>query len=168
MSLPRSKIRESLGLKPLKPDGPAKTEDAQAEDNYQRRRDAERAEQEQAAVKARIDKARNAKERAKKLSGVGLGEAEVKREDAAGGDDEADTKAWVKRQKKRAKELAAKRAKQLEEMEKLAEEQGLAKYGEEDLAGIKVAHGQQDFEEGQDTILTLKDSRILDDEGECG
>lgn len=103
------------------------------------------------------------------MGGVGLGEAEdgedlVKREE--GGDDGADTKAWIKKQKKRAKELAAKRAKELDEMEKRAAEEGLAKYGEEDLKGIKVAHGEDDFEEGEETVLTLKDSRVLDDEGE--
>lgn len=98
-----------------------------------------------------------------------MGEAEegedlVKPEE--GGDDGADTKAWIKKQKKRAKELAAKRAKELDEMEKRAAEEGLAKYDEEDLKGIKVAHGEDDFEEGEETVLTLKDSRVLDDEGE--
>ncbi|KAK4053274.1 hypothetical protein OIO90_004048 [Microbotryomycetes sp. JL221] len=160
-----NKIRISLGLKPLSADAPPKTEDAVAEDNYQRRRAEERAEQEQQALKARIDKARNAKERVKKLVGAGLGDAGPERADKPA--DDADTKAWVRRQKKRAKELAEKRAKELEEQERLAEQQGLPKYGEEDLAGIKVAHGQDDFDEGEETILTLKDSRILDDEGEC-
>ncbi|ORY92906.1 SART-1 protein [Leucosporidium creatinivorum] len=162
-----NKIRVSLGLKPLSETAAPKDADAQAHDNFQKRKDQEAADRESAALKARIDKARNAKERARRLGGVGLGEAEegedlVKREE--GGDDGADTKAWIKKQKKRAKELAAKRAKELDEMEKRAAEEGLAKYGEEDLKGIKVAHGEDDFEEGEETVLTLKDSRVLDDE----
>ncbi|KAK4046213.1 hypothetical protein OIV83_006245 [Microbotryomycetes sp. JL201] len=160
-----NKIRISLGLKPLSTDAPAKTEDALAQENYEKQRAAERAEHEQAALKARIDKARNTKERAKKLVGVGLGAADRSdTNDGAGLADDADTKAWVRRQKKQAKELAAKRAKELEEQERLAQEQGVPKYDENDLAGIKVAHGEQDFDEGEDTILTLKDSRILDDQ----
>lgn len=35
-------------------------------------------------------------------------------------------------------------------------------YGENDLAGLKVAHDTDQFEEGEDVILTLKDSRILE------
>lgn len=75
----------------------------------------------------------------------------------------AEARAWVKRQKKRQKELAAKRLKEEEEQEKLMAQ--VASYGEEDLSGIKVGHGQDDFEEGEETILTLKDGRILDDQG---
>lgn len=100
------------------------------------------------------------------MVGVGLGADDadaVKNEDGVA--EASDSKAWVKHQKKRAKELAAKRAKELEEMDKRFAEEGLAKYGEEDLKGIKVSHGQDDFEEGEDTVLTLKDSRVLDDEG---
>lgn len=151
-----NKIRISLGLKPIS-DSPSatKTNDQQAEDNFNSRKQNEDKERNAADLKARIDRARNTKERAKKLVGVGLGQDE----------DEGDTKAWVKRQKKRAKELAAKREKDQEEMDNLAE-QGLAEYGERDLTGIKVAHEQDDFEEGEETVLTLKDSRILDDEGD--
>lgn len=101
------------------------------------------------------------------MVGVGLGADDadgIKNEEGA--TEASDSKAWVKHQKKRAKELAAKRAKELEEMDKRFAEEGLAKYGEEDLKGIKVSHGQDDFEEGEDTVLTLKDSRVLDDEGE--
>jgi U4/U6.U5 tri-snRNP-associated protein 1 len=36
----------------------------------------------------------------------------------------------------------------------------------EDLAGLKVSHDLDALQEGEDRILTLKDSRILDNEGE--
>ncbi len=35
----------------------------------------------------------------------------------------------------------------------------------EDLTGLKVSHDFEGLKEGEDRILTLKDSRILDDEG---
>lgn len=162
-----NKIRLSLGLKPLSDSGPSKTSDALAEENFQKRKDQEAKEKEAASLKARIDKARNTLDRGRKLVGVGLGADEmegIKLEEGEPG--EADAKAWVKKQKKRAKELAAKRAKEIEEMDKRFEEEGLPKYGEDDLKGIKVLHEEEEFEEGKETILTLKDSRVLDDEGE--
>ncbi|POY74859.1 hypothetical protein BMF94_2132 [Rhodotorula taiwanensis] len=171
-----NKIRVSLGLKPIADPAaassgpPAALEgEALAEDNYAKRRAEEQKAKEAKELKERIDKARNQKERIRKLGGRGLGdldedEAQVKQEEGAAGDD---AKAWVRRQKKRAKELAAKRAKEQEEEDRLAEEEErdrANKYGERDLAGLKVAHGAEAFEEGEDTVLTLKDSRILDDE----
>lgn len=174
-----NKIRVSLGLKPIA--DPATTAgadarldgDALAEDNYAKRREAEQKEKDAQALKDRLDRARNQKDRQRKLVGRGLGEAEdeaarVKREDEV--PEGEDTRAWIKRQKKRAKELAAKRAREEAEADRLAQEEELgraSKYGEEDLAGLKVAHGAEAFEEGEDVVLTLKDSRVLDDEGAC-
>ena len=42
-----------------------------------------------------------------------------------------------------------------------------AAYGEEDLTGLRVSHATGDFEEGEDVVLTLKDSRVLAGEGMC-
>jgi hypothetical protein len=44
---------------------------------------------------------------------------------------------------------------------------GIAHFHEhkEDLAGLKVGHDLNALQEGEDRILTLKDSRILDNEG---
>lgn len=166
-----NKIRISLGLKPLSDSGPSKTSEAMAEDNYAKRQADDAKERDAAALKLRIDKAKNAQERKKQLVGVGLGDDEhegIKNEDGGrGGGGDIDNKKWVKQQKKRAKELAAKRAKEMEEMDKRFAEEGLPKYGEQDLKGIKVSHGEDDFEEGEDVVLTLKDSRVLDDEGQC-
>lgn len=38
----------------------------------------------------------------------------------------------------------------------------------DDLVGLKVSHDFEDLNEGDARILTLKDSRILDNEGACG
>ena len=37
----------------------------------------------------------------------------------------------------------------------------------EDLAGTKVSHDFEALEDGEELILTLKDSRILEDEGQA-
>lgn len=74
-------------------------------------------------------------------------------------DDSLDAKSWIKRQKKRekqrAREIAAMQARDKEEQDRLM-------YGEEDLAGFKVGHGVEEFEEGEDVILTLKDTGVLE------
>ena len=78
-------------------------------------------------------------------------------------DDNLDAKAWLKKQKRRAKEnerqQMARREREMEEMDKAA-------YGEDDLIGLKVRHGAEAFESGEDVILTLKDSRVLEAEGQ--
>lgn len=74
-------------------------------------------------------------------------------------DDSLDAKSWIKKQKKRenqrAREIAAMQARDKEEQDRLM-------YGEEDLAGLKVGHGVEEFEEGEDVILTLKDTGVLE------
>jgi U4/U6.U5 tri-snRNP-associated protein 1 len=180
-----NKVRISLGLKPLKDPNPAAGPtdeervlegDELAEHNFRKKQEKERRELEEKELGERLERARNQKERGKKLTGRGLGEEEssvVKRESGlglGGEQEEGDTKSWIKKQKKRAKELAAKRAKEQEEMDRLAEEEEESRvrgdrYGEKDLKGIKVSHGADAFEEGEEHVLTLKDSKILDDEG---
>ena len=83
-------------------------------------------------------------------------------------------KNWVKKQKAaaKAKEMAAKRAKMLEEMDDafgvddlIKKEPGLGaaakKYTEKSLRGLKVEHDADKFVEGKSVILTLKDADVL-------
>ena len=90
-----------------------------------------------------------------KLKGATLGDSSK--------DDSLDTAAWLKKQKKRAKqrekELAERRAREMEEADRAAA------YDERDLEGLKVGHGAEAFESGEDVILTLKDSRVLGEDG---
>ena len=115
---------------------------------------------------------RNKRELNAKLKGSTLGDADE------GVDD---TLKWIKRSKKKEKELAKKRLEELESMDKMFQEEYTeSKYVEvvtmvvaliigcgvsEDLAGLKVSHDFDGMEEGEARILTLKDSRILDNEG---
>ncbi|KAG9045561.1 hypothetical protein FS837_006105 [Tulasnella sp. UAMH 9824] len=147
-----NKIRISLGLKPLTDDkATADSKEQTAEENYAKRREQERKEKETSAVAARIAKARNKLELNRRLVGATLGEAEDTLDDA---------KAWIKRSKKKEKELAAKRQAELDSRDALDSEA----YTEKDLEGLKVSHDFEDMEEGEARILTLKDSRILDNE----
>lgn len=89
---------------------------------------------------------------AEKLKGKGLGEVS---------DDEESALKWIKKSRKREKELAAKRARELSEMDKSFES---ARYDSADLTGLKVAHDMAEFEDGGEVILTLKDSGVLDED----
>ncbi|KAJ7707694.1 SART-1 family-domain-containing protein [Mycena rosella] len=138
-----NKIRVSLGLKPLTDDSaPADDKDKEAEDNYAKQRDQETKQRESKKIQDRIAKIKNRHELNASLKGSTLG-------DAVGDDD---TLKWIKKSKKREKELAKKRIAELESMDKC------------DLVGLKVSHDFEDMDEGDARILTLKDSRILDNE----
>ncbi|KAG8722995.1 hypothetical protein FRC09_005179 [Ceratobasidium sp. 395] len=147
-----NKIRISLGLKPLTDDkAPSNSKDQEAEENYAKRKKAEEEEKKKSDIAKRIAKSRNQLELNRRLVGATLGDAE---------DEATDARSWIKRAKKKEKELAAKRQAELESMDKMAQQT----YDESDLAGLKVSHDFEKLNEGEDRILTLKDSRILDNE----
>ncbi|KAF9267736.1 SART-1 protein [Marasmius fiardii PR-910] len=146
-----NKIRISLGLKPLTEDTPSTDDkETQAEKNYAKRREQETKEKEAKKVADRIAKARNRRELNASLKGATLGDAD--------GDDDA--LRWIKRSKKKEKELARKRLEELDNFDKAIQEE----YTERDLEGLKVSHDFEGMEDGEAHILTLKDSRILDNE----
>ncbi|WVR07742.1 hypothetical protein IAU60_004785 [Kwoniella sp. DSM 27419] len=150
-----NKVRKSLGLAPIGA-APAEGEEVQpdetslAEANYAQRREEMQKAKREAEIKESIEKARNRSALNAKLKGSTLGDANA--------DDSLDAKSWIKKQKKRekirAKEMADRRAREMEEQDKV--------YDERDLAGLKVGHDADEFEEGQDIILTLKDSKVLE------
>ncbi|KAG6885672.1 hypothetical protein C0993_011436 [Termitomyces sp. T159_Od127] len=147
-----NKIRISLGLKPLAEDAPtANDKDKQAEDNYAKRREREEKERESKKIADRIAKVRNRKELNASLKGSTLGDADG---------DVDDTLRWIRRSKKKEKELAKRRQEELESMDKVFQDE----YTERDLEGLKVSHDFDEMDEGEARILTLKDSRILDNE----
>ncbi|KAH7930183.1 SART-1 protein [Leucogyrophana mollusca] len=148
-----NKIRISLGLKPLTDDAaPADDKDKEAELNYTKQREREAKERESKKIHDRINKVRNRRELNASLGGTTLGDPD--------GDTE-DTLKWIKKAKKREKELAKKRQAELASRDK--DFQG-DEYSEKDLVGLKVSHDFEDLGEGDARILTLKDSRILDNE----
>lgn len=172
-----NKIRVAIGLKPLpvpgqgptfkasKEEGNSSEEDlgstlesrqAQGYDNWKQLQSEADAKAQREAKNETIKKARDAARKYSKLEGKGLGEAD----DVT----ELDTKTWLAQQKKRQKKLERERLRRLET--ELAERENEPSYTAEDLAGVKVGHEVEDFEEGGEQILTLKDATIDQNEEE--
>ncbi|KAF4613943.1 hypothetical protein D9613_007570 [Agrocybe pediades] len=146
-----NKIRISLGLKPLTDDKAPADKEQEAENNYKKVREEEAKARDAKRIQDNIAKVRNRRELHASLKGATLGDAE---------EDVDDTLKWIKRNKKKEKELAKKRQQELENRDKEIQED----YTERDLVGLKVSHDFDELDEGEAKILTLKDSRILDNE----
>lgn len=160
-------MRVSLGMKPLpvpgagpvfkeKSDAPAEeagstleSRSAESYENYRKAQELEQAKLKQKAKVEAIKKARDAATRFAKLEGKGLGDAD---------DDDLDAKSWLIKQKKRQKEIEKARKREQELAE--AEAANAAQYTAQDLAGVKVGHEFDTFEEGEEQVLTLKDATI--------
>ncbi|KAF2089920.1 hypothetical protein K490DRAFT_36100 [Saccharata proteae CBS 121410] len=168
-----NKIRVAMGMKPLpvpgggsasgpvfkesdseddsedEPASTLETRAAAAGDNWKKLQDEENAKAKAQARKEAIKKARDQAQRFAKLEGKSLGEG-----------DDLDAKSWLAGQKKRQKKIE--KARRLEQ--ELAEREQQAEYTSADLAGVKVAHELDAFDEGGEQILTLKDAAVDDDE----
>jgi len=172
-----NRLRVSLGMKPLTapgavPSGPVfkepssapdeeaastlETRQAESYENYRKAQEVEEAKKKREAKTEAIKKARDAAKRFSKLGGKGLGDADD--------DEDEDAKAWLRKQTKRQKEIEKARQKEKELAE--AEAAAVAEYTAKDLAGVKVGHELDTFEEGEEQILTLKDTTIDENEEE--
>jgi U4/U6.U5 tri-snRNP-associated protein 1 len=169
-----NRIRISLGMKPLPvpgadnstqnqsmyADGDApstlESRQAQAYDNYNKVMEAEKVKKKREEKAAAVRKARELAQRNALLEGKGFGDADE------GGDLSA--KDWLVGQKKRQKNIA--KVRKLEEELAAAEAEAAAavQYTSKDLAGIKVGHDTSAFLDGDDQILTLKDTTIDENE----
>lgn len=162
-------MRVSLGMAPLpvpgaapdssdsdsesekEPESTVESRQAQSYDNYKKVQEAEAAKKKRDERAAAVRKARENAQRLAKLEGSGLGDAK---------DGDADAKSWLMGQKKRQKKID--KARKLEEELAAAEAEAAAavQYTSKDLAGIKVAHDNSNFLDGEDQVLTLKDTNI--------
>lgn len=169
-----NKLRKSMGMKLLPvpgadnhdqsdspepdedPGSTLETREAQAYDNYRKTREAEVAKKKREDKAAAIKKAREKAQRSAVLEGKGLGDL----------DEEADldAKSWLKSQKKRQKKIA--NARKLEEEQAAAAAAAAAEvqYSAKDLTGIKVGHDMTSFLDGDEQVLTLKDTDVLNEE----
>ncbi|KAF2829594.1 hypothetical protein CC86DRAFT_171905 [Ophiobolus disseminans] len=133
-------------------DEPASTIDtrqAAAYDNWKKLQDEAEEKKKREERTATIKKEREKAARHAKLEGKGLAdEAE-----------DADDMAWLKSSKKRQKKIAKaeQTQKELEERERQARE--AMQYTEADLAGVKVGHEIDQFDD-EDQILVLKDTAV--------
>ncbi|ODA81666.1 hypothetical protein RJ55_00168 [Drechmeria coniospora] len=175
-----NRIRISLGMKPLPVPGAdtqqengqsdvsdsdaevegstLETRQAQAYDNYKSHMDSEVQKKKREERAAAVRKAREKAQRFALVEGQGLGD------DSQGGD--LDAKSWLMGQKKRLKKIS--KARKLEDELAAAEEEAAAaiQYTSRDLAGMKVAHDSSAFLEGDEQVLTLKDTTIDENEEE--
>jgi U4/U6.U5 tri-snRNP-associated protein 1 len=169
-----NKLRKSMGMKPLpvpgkdnsaqetttQPDEDApstlESRQAQAYDNYKKAQEAEAARKKRDERAAAVKKAREKAQRFAALEGKGLAELD----EAA----DLDAKSWLKRQKKRQKEIA--KARKLEEEQAAAEAAAVKEYSSKDLTGIKVGHDVSSFLDGDEAVLTLKDTGVLDEDAD--
>ncbi|OZJ04934.1 hypothetical protein BZG36_02661 [Bifiguratus adelaidae] len=154
-----NRMRISLGLAPITNDsGGVVDKDQEARDNWQHLEDERIKANKEKGIRDRIEKSKTKKQLAAKLAGKSLGEADDVGESALD---------WIRRSRQREKEkaLAAKRAKELEEMDETFEN-GRAEYSSADLQGLRIDHSMDNFDEGGETILTLKDRGILDEDEE--
>ncbi|KAI1349415.1 SART-1 protein [Xylaria sp. FL0043] len=175
-----NRLRVSLGMKPLpvpgangpqfkekaavpegeEPANTLETREAAAYDNYKKAQDAENAKKRREERAAAVKKARDAAKRFETLQGKGLGDAD--------GDEDLDAKSWLMKQKKRQKKIAKSRKEDEEAEAAKAAAAAAAEYTSKDLAGVKVRHEVDAFEDGDEQILTLADKDVLadDDEGD--
>ncbi|KAI9188824.1 hypothetical protein H9P43_000246 [Blastocladiella emersonii ATCC 22665] len=162
-----NKLRASLGLKPLVLT--SSDADVRAAANFAAQSTTAARTREAAEVAKRLERSRNRRKLRETLVGATLGDGEAD-EDAA---------AWVARQKA----MAARTRATIEEAESVSESAAAAakrrwkarataavsggdeeEYTARDLAGLSVAHDlEADLVEGQEMILTLKDTGVLDD-----
>lgn len=173
-----NEVRKAMGLKPLPvpnaapaaPKAPSKddtevastieTREAAAGENYRKVLAAEKAKRDREAKIAAIKKERDRAQRLATLEGKGLGDLDD--------EDDGDAKSWLKGMKKKQKKIAESRRQQEEADAAAAAARKAAEYSSKDLAGVKVGHDMSTLLDGDDQILTLKDSAVLgeDEEGD--
>lgn len=157
---PQFKVKDTSDAEDEDPGSTLDTREAAAYDNYNKVLEAEEAKKRRDERHAAIRKARDAAKRKELLEGKSLGETD-------GGDD-LDAKSWLISQKKRQKKIDKMRKLDAERAAAEAEAAAAVQYTSKDLTGVKVTHEISAFEDGNEQILTLKDSNIAgdDDEGD--
>jgi len=157
-----NRIRLALGLKPLITT--TKGKEQEAVDNFKLNAAAHEKIEEEKQIKEKIDKAKNKRLLHAKLEGETLADV-IKTEDTS----LISAAEWVRRSRKKeltekeksklAAELAAKRQEE-EEEENL--KNLTMNYTSSDLKGLQIVHDSKMFETGENMILTLSDTSVLE------
>mmetsp|Transcript_8388 Transcript_8388/g.31581 ORF Transcript_8388/g.31581 Transcript_8388/m.31581 type:complete len:631 (-) Transcript_8388:49-1941(-) len=145
-----NRVRALLGLKPLRvaTSGAEKSAEEVAVENFRRAKEEEEKKRQQEEARRRVEEARERRARNEQLKGPTLGEAESNVSSVA---------AWVQRSRQKAKEQEKRKKAALSR----AQAGPAAAYGSKDLSGLEVSHDVDEFEEGKQVILTLKDTDVL-------
>ena len=145
-----NRMRAELGLAPLAVDGDRANEAAREQIRQQIANEREKENLESIRAELAARKAKRLQQA--KLSGPSLGESLKSTTGSSAAD-------WVAR----SRSIGMNEAKQAEQLrlenERKAKQQ--ADYDETQLTGIKIQHDYDEFDQQQEMILTLKDSRIL-------
>ncbi|KAL4162711.1 hypothetical protein PRNP1_003243 [Phytophthora ramorum] len=145
-----NKLRVSLGLKPLSV-GPSKKE--QAVVSVQKSSEQLEAERAQLQLKRKLQQSKTRRELTQKLAGKSLGEQlRADLDTQKKGEKNHEALEWVKQSRKKKKE------------EKVVTQESES-YDAAALAGLTVGHSLDTFEDGEEVVLTLKDSRVLGQDG---
>ncbi|RLN81036.1 hypothetical protein BBJ28_00007287 [Nothophytophthora sp. Chile5] len=151
-----NRLRAQLGLKPLSV-GPSKSEAAVV--NRQKTSEQLDAEREREQLKRKLEQSRTRRELTQKLAGQSLGEqlrADLQSQKKA--EKTHDALEWVKKSRRQGSNTS--KSDGLSTKEASAEA-----YEGKQLAGLTVGHALDTFAEGQEVVLTLKDSRVLGEDG---
>ena len=161
-----NRIRISLGLKPITETTTtdnvsssslsAEDQDRIARENWLQKYEEERRQANEDRLRKKIQASRERAETRRRLEGKGLGE------DGEMDPDLVSTKSWLKKLKQQKKKAVLSHLDEQEEEGEQKEE-----YSTKDLTGLKVGHKLSDIQGlTRDTILTLKDTSVLDEEGD--
>ncbi|KAF1336424.1 U4/u6.u5 tri-snrnp-associated protein, partial [Globisporangium splendens] len=144
-----NRVRAALGLKPLSL-GPKK-KDANVV-NLQKTSDQIEEEREREELQRKIAQSKKKRELTQKLAGQSIGE-QLKASASSSALD------WVKQSRTKVDAVAAAAKKKTQQQTKQAE------YDASALAGMVVGHDITSFDEGDEVVLTLKDTRVLAEDG---
>lgn len=142
-----NRVRAALGLKPLSLAPKKKDENVV---NLQKTSEQIDEEREREALQKKIAQSRKKRELTQKLAGQSIGE-QLKASASSSALD------WVKQSRTKVDAASEKSRKG-----KAVEQE---KYDASALAGMVVGHDIKSFEEGDEVVLTLKDTRVLADDG---
>lgn len=137
----RNRLRQSLGLAQE-----TKSRDQVEYENWQAKQKEISEKHRHSEIEARLAAAAERRAKRKRLAGSGLGE------------DGDDTMSFLKNIKKKKPKIAIQLEDDVDDVE----------YTSKDLGGMKIGHTLEEFQNGggEDIILTLKDTDVLDEEGE--
>ncbi|CAH0515872.1 unnamed protein product [Peronospora belbahrii] len=152
-----NQLRLSLGLKPLCVGLSKKEEEVVNVQKTSAEIDAERAHEE---LKRKVRESKTRRELTQKVAGKSLGQE--LREDLEAQAKSQDALEWVRRMRKQAERVEEEKKKKKKEEEEKEEDDN---YDAAALAGMTVGHSLDTFEEGEEVVLTLKDTRVLGQDG---
>jgi U4/U6.U5 tri-snRNP-associated protein 1 len=157
-----NKLRVSLGLKPLEDDREAKQRERKREEELRLQQEKEERTAQLAAQTKKLKKQRELAATGLVASNGQLSGPTI----AAQAEDTDDALAWIERSRKlerikaEQRALAAQRTAELAALDAQIE---ASAYSTKDLAGLKVAHDANAFNE-EATVLVLKDQSVLEDD----